>query len=374
MHSEKRIWADIDLSAIDHNFKVIKSAVGDAKVLAVVKADGYGHGALQSALTLEACGADYFGVATTDEALELRDGGITAPILIFGRTAPEDMHLLSKHNITQTVYDLEYARTLSGYAAQSGNTVKAHLKVDTGMSRLGFFCRDTDSPVLDDICTSLSLDGINYEGIFTHFAASDEKDGAEFTKHQFALFKDLIAKLHEKGFDFAIRHAANSGAVLSYPDTYLDMVRPGLILYGLYPDPQIHGTCEGLIPAMSLRSTVSMVKTVPANTPIGYGGHGILSCDASIATVSAGYADGYPTLLSGKGELLVCGKRAKIAGRVCMDQLMIDVTGIEGVCEGGSAELFGKEITADEVAEKSGLLNYEITCAVSKRVPRFYHK
>ncbi len=371
MHSS-RIWADIDLDALRHNYRIIKRAVGDAKILAVVKADGYGHGAIESALTFESCGADYFGVATIDEALELRNGGISSPILIFGRTAPEDMHLLAEYGITQTVYGLEYARALSVAATKLKTRIKAHIKVDTGMTRLGFFCQDAIP--FDDICTALSLDGIDFEGIFTHFAESDSHGGEEFTSKQFARFTEILDTLHTKGFDFQIRHAANSGAVLSYPNTYLDMVRPGLILYGLYPERDLHGVCEGLIPAMTLSSAVSLVKDIPKGTPVGYGRTESAKRDMKIATVSAGYADGYPTLLSGKGEVIIKGKKARIVGRVCMDQFMVDVSDIDGVCEGDSAVLFGLDtITADDVAALSGLLNYEITCLVSKRVPRIYH-
>jgi alanine racemase len=375
----KRVWATVDLNAVLHNFEVIRSRVDSrAKIMGIVKADGYGHGAVQIARTLLSKGCDYLGVSNLEEALQLRSAGIGAPILILGYTPESCAKTLFENRITQAVFSREYGLRLAQRAKADGVQVHIHIKIDTGMSRIGFFYHDPqqDTQTVEDIAGLCALSGIFAEGIFTHFAQSDTGNADEaFTKQQFSLFTDLIAKLKARGITFALRHCANSGAIISYPQMHLDMVRAGIILYGLEPSDELAGALA-LRPALALHAVVSMVKDLPAGETVSYGRTYTADSPRRVATVPIGYADGYPRLLSSNAAMLVNGKRAPVIGRVCMDQLMLDVTGIDGVCEGTAVTVYGsdgsEQITLEEVAKRCGTINYEIACMLSKRVPRIY--
>ena len=375
----KRAWAEIDLDAIHHNFCAVRAAVSpSAMIMAVVKADAYGHGVRHVAEELAQAGADWFGVSTLAEALQLRRYGFLQPILILGYTPPEQAEALAKEHITQALFSKEYARRLSQCAAAVGVEVEVHVKVDVGMGRIGFPLQNNPG-VEEEIRTVCRLPGIRATGIFTHFPSADldgDEDGT-VTEGQFTLFTAAIERLKQLGIVFSVRHCCNSAAALCQPHMHLDMVRAGIVLYGLSPSPALSHSAD-LQPAMSLKSAVSMVKELPAGATVSYGrtyraGHNITA-----ATVCLGYADGYLRSLSNRAQMLVHGQRAPLIGRVCMDQLMLDVSGIEGVKEGTTATAFGRDGTAvlpaDELAALAGTINYELTCLVSKRVPRVYLK
>lgn len=375
----KRSWATVDLDNIAHNIEKIKEIVRDGcRILAVVKADAYGHGAKYVARELNRHGADWFGVSNIDEAVSLRRDGIFKPILIFGITPVEYAKTLCEYSITQAVFSLEYAQKLSNAAKEQGVTVEAHVKVDTGMGRLGF-CVDKAyvKETADKIEKIYNLDNIKYTGIFTHFSCADEKaeDSVSYTKMQFERFMAITEELKARGREVGIRHCCNSAATMMYPEMQLDMVRPGVIIYGLSPS----GDCENMLdlrPAMQLKCVVSQVKTVPAGTSISYGRTYVSDCERRIASVTIGYADGYHRILSNRARMLVRGKFANVVGRVCMDQLMLDVTDIDGVCEGDEVTIFGKDgenmLSADEMASLTNSINYEVVCLIGKRVPRIY--
>ncbi len=372
----KRTWAEINLDALCENYKVIRECVKDAKIMAVVKADAYGHGDKYVSRTLQECGADWFGVSNIEEALSLRKNGIVKPILIFGITPIEYVKELSRLNITQTVFSFEYANELSEAALREGVEIDCHLKLDSGMSRIGFMCESAED--FEKACKCYTLPSLKFTGIFTHFAVSDESAdrSKEFTKQQFERFISFTERLKDRGFDVGLRHCCNSAGVLSYPEYHLDMVRPGVILYGLNPSGEC--VCCKLSPVMELKSVISMVKKVPADCTVSYGRTFVTPRESKIATVCLGYADGYPRALSNRGEVLVRGSRAKIAGRVCMDQVMIDVTDIPEVCENDVVTLFGRDenefISTDDLAKIDNTISYELICLIGKRVPRLYLK
>lgn len=375
----KRTWAEIDLNAIRHNYKVIRDSVRpETKICWVVKADGYGHGATFVARELERMGADWFAVSNLEEAIQLRRCEIKTPILILGYTPPSMADKLCELNISQTVFSLPYARELSQECSRLGITLPIHVKLDTGMSRLGFVYQDQaiHQNAIEEIRQACQLEGLLPEGIFTHFAVSDEGDGGQdFTMAQFGLFLHAVDQLQQRGITFPIRHCANSGATLDYPQTHLDMVRPGIIVYGLLPSQQIRHPLP-LQPAMELKTIISMLKTVGPNTPVSYGSCFVTTRQTSLATIPIGYADGYPRLLHGKADMLVCGKRAPVVGRVCMDQLMLDVTDIPEAKVGMTVTIFGRDqgnaIPVDELASLNQTIPYEMVCIVGKRVPRVY--
>lgn len=373
----KRTWAEINLNAIRHNYEVIRASVrAETKICWVVKADGYGHGATFVARELERMGADWFAVSNLEEAIQLRRSGITRPILILGYTPPSMAEKLCELHISQTVFSLPYAMELSQECARLGVALPIHVKVDTGMSRLGFVYQGQEHDAIDAIEQVCQMKGLVPEGIFTHFAVSDEgDDGQAFTMAQFHHFLHAVAQLEKRGISFPIRHCANSGATLDYPDTHLDMVRPGIIAYGLLPSQNIRHPLP-LVPAMELKTIISMLKTVDANTPVSYGSCFVTKRPTSLATVPIGYADGYPRVLHGRADMLVCGKRARIVGRVCMDQLMLDVTDIPNAKAGMTVTIFGRDgdlmIPVDELAAHNQTIPYEMVCLVGKRVPRIY--
>lgn len=368
--------AEISLDNLEHNLKEIRSATAPtARICAVVKADGYGHGALEVAQTALACGASYLAVAILDEALQLREQGIKAPILILGFTPEEQFDRIVEHDIIQTVYNLKSAQLLSQEAKKQGKKAKIHIKLDTGMSRIGF---QAEPSALCEIKKLFALEGLEVEGIFTHFAKADEKDKT-FTHEQFKKFTTVVDALEKDGFHIPIKHTANSAAIMELPDTHLGMVRPGIILYGLYPSAELDRSRIRLKPVMSLKTRVSHVKKLGRGRSISYGGTFVTRRESLIATLPVGYADGYSRLLSSRAHVLIKGQRAPVVGRVCMDQCMVDVTDIKGGVEPGQdVVLFGsmgsETISADEIAKIIGTINYEVVCAVARRVPRVYFK
>ncbi len=378
----RRTWAEIDLDALKHNFQQVRAATSPkAQVCCVVKADAYGHGALRVAQELEALGAGWFAVSNLEEALQLRQEGLEKPILVLGFTPPEEAATLARENISQCVYSTQYARQLSHYAVGQGVRVKIHAKIDTGMSRLGFYFQDInrDEPTIAEVFAACTLPGLEPEGVFSHFAVSDEgAAGDAFTMRQFGCFKEMSEALTSRGVRFQVRHCANSAAVFDYPLSHLDMVRAGLVLYGMAPSDQMRARPD-LRPVLSLRSVVSHVKTVQPGATVSYGRKFTASKELRVATVPVGYADGYARVLSERGaQVLIQGQRCPVLGRICMDQLMADVTGLDQVEIGQRVTLIGRDgteaITAEEVAAWEGTVNYEVVCAVSKRVPRVYLK
>ena len=370
--TQTRTWTEIDLSNLEHNYRALRAMLPQGcRFLGVVKADAYGHGAVQVARRLETLGAEYLAVACLDEALELRQARITTPILILGYTPTERAEALLDNGITQTVYDVEMARALSDAAAAAGKTLKIHVKADTGMSRLGWLCGGEDqSAAMEAIAQVCALPGLEAEGIYTHFANADGDE--DYTMLQFTRFLDLLEALKERGITFAIRHCAASAAALKFPCTHLDMVRPGIALYGHYPDPSCEGLDgPGLRPVMTLKTRVASVKAVPAGTPVSYGCTYVLDRETKLAALTIGYADGLPRLCSDKLEVLIGGQRAPIVGRICMDMCMADVTGLD-VAPGDEVEVFGEHLPIEDVAALAGTIQYELLCAVSPRVHRAY--
>lgn len=366
-----RTWAEIDVSALLQNFKTIKDSTENCSIMAVVKADAYGHGIESVIPALSGAGADCFAVSNIDEAIDLRGMGVKQPILILGYTPPMAAEDLAEENIIQCVYDKKYAEMLSFYAKEQNVTVNAHIKLDTGMGRIGFNCRDDKLTGLKDAVDCLALPGIKFTGVFTHFAAADRSGdvNGDFTNEQYSRFSAAVDILKEKCHDIKTIHCCNSAGLLVEKDKHSSLCRPGIILYGLSPDRDMKFN-QQLVPVMTLKSVVSMVKKVEKDTFISYGRTFKSDKNMTLATVSVGYADGYPRALSNKGEVLIRGKRAKIVGRICMDQMVVDVSHIADVEIGDEVTLFGKELSVDELAEKTGTINYEIVCGVSKRVPR----
>ena len=369
---QKRTWAEISLPNLLHNYHAIRASLpAGCRFLGIVKADAYGHGAPEVSRLLQEAGADYLAVSCLDEALELRQGGIEMPILILGHTPPEYTEVLIRNRITQTVSALAKAREYSAAAAALGKTLKIHIKLDTGMSRLGVLCAGSyfDGGV-ENVIRSVSLPGLETEGIYTHFAVSDEADADSeaYTRKQFRLFTDVIEAVRQRsGFVFPIRHCANSGAVVSYPETALDMVRPGLLLYG-YGD----GGKLGLRPCMRLVTTVSTIKFYEPGTSVSYGRRYITDRRTRMGVLAVGYADGLPRAISNQCSFAVAGGFAPQRGSICMDMCMVDLTGLEQVDVGSEVELFGPANSIYSLSDAAGTIPYELLCAVSKRVPRMY--
>ena len=377
----KRTWAEISLDAIERNFHTIQDKIGGrAKICCVIKADGYGHGAVELAHIYERLGADFFAVSNIDEGIEIRTSGVKLPILILGYTPVRDAQRLAQYNISQAVFSLDYAKALSAQCAEYGCVCKIHIKCDTGMSRIGFMCqefpRDDDS--VTEICEACALTNLQPEGLFTHFCVSDEGDeGRAFTEKQYENFSHVKNALEAAGLEIPYTHCSNSGAIEDYSDTYCDMVRAGIILYGLAPSPKLFGKLD-LQPAMTLKTTVAYVKNLKKGATISYGRTFTAEKDMKIATVPIGYADGYVRQNAQDGYMLVNGRRAEIVGRICMDQTMLDVSDIDDVKIGDEVIVFGTggngEPTADTIAENTNTINYEVVCLVGKRVPRIYYK
>ena len=372
-----RVCATGDLDAIRQNMNNIrKNLKPETKTLAVIKTNGYGHGAIPIAEELEDLDYLYgFATATAEEAFSLRDAGIRKPILILGYTFPYAYERLITENIRLALFRLDMAYELSEYAQKLGKTVKVHIKVDTGMSRIGIPCDETGVAFVKQVS---QLPGIEIEGIFTHFAKADEYDKANALK-QFEMFRTFTGQISDDlDIQIPIRHCANSAASMEIMDTQMDMVRVGISLYGLMPSDEVSKDVVTLKPALRLESKIVYLKTLPINTPISYGGTYTTSRESKIATIPVGYGDGYPRSLSSKGYVLIHGQKAPICGRVCMDQMMVDVTDIEDVKEGDVVTLIGTDgsacITMEELGDLSGRFNYELACDLNARVPRVYIK
>lgn len=367
-----RAWAEINLDALLHNFKAIKSHT-DAKIFSVVKANAYGHSVGKIALLLDKAGTDFFAVSNIDEAEELRNLGILKPILILGYTPPSFAEKLIKLDISQTVFSLDYATTLDRFAEKLGSVIKCHLKFDTGMGRLGFDFRNGKILALDDVKEALKLQNLEFEGVFTHFPVADSNKKADkaYTESQYSHFLKVINLLETDGFKLGLKHCCNSAATLLYEDKHLDAIRPGNILYGLTPDKDLTLPYP-LVPVMTFKAAVSMIKNLKRGETVSYGKTFKAKKDMKLATVTAGYADGIPRLLSNKGYVIIGGKKAPIVGRICMDQFCADISNIDGVNEGDTVILFGKELPVEQFADWAGTINYEIVCGLSKRVPRIY--
>ncbi|GAA6515036.1 alanine racemase [Phocea massiliensis] len=377
----KRSWATIDLDAIGRNIAAVRARLAPGcRLMAVVKADAYGHGDRFVATAMARAGVDWFGVSNIDEAVSLRRHGICHPTLIFGPTPVQMAGLLSRYNITQMIPSLEYARSLQEIAQASEDVLEVHIKLDTGMSRLGFLAYGEDlNRSLDEIGEIAKMPNLSITGTFTHFAVADEDDpeSVAFTKLQFQRFQEALSQLEERGIPTGIRHCCNSAGVINYPEMHLDMVRPGVILYGLSPSADCQGRMP-LSPAMSLYSTLTLVKTVAAGTTLSYGRIFTAPHKMRVGTVSIGYADGFERNLSGKAKVLIRGKFAPVIGRVCMDQLMVDLTDIPDAQELDLVTVVGQDgenaISFDDFAALSDTVNYEKICLVGKRVPRVYRK
>ena len=371
----RRTWAEIDLDALAHNYRRLRRHIGpDVRFLGVVKADAYGHGAVQVARTLQDLGADYLAVSSIDEAMELRANGVSMPVLILGHTPKEQVGRLIEHHITQAVTCKAKALEYSHEATALGGTLKIHIKVDTGMSRLGYLCDGShfDGGV-EGICQACALPGLEAEGIFTHFAVADEPDpdSVAYTRRQFDLFCRVIRAVEEKrGRRFPLRHCANTGAVALYPETYMDMVRPGLLLYG-YGE---FAEKLGLRPAMALKAMINTIKIYDEGTDISYGRLFTTSAPTRIGVIPYGYADGFFRCLSNRCSIMTADGPAPQRGRICMDMSMIDLSELPNVGVGDEVEIFGPDNPVETLAKLAGTIPYELTCAVSKRVPRVYFK
>lgn len=378
---QKRTWAEIDLDAVAHNLQEIRGRVGtETMICCVIKADAYGHGAVRLAREYEALGADWLAVSNIEEALQLRRADVSLPMLVLGYTPPAAAALLAENNISQCAYSTAYCAALSECAVKSGVSVKIHIKVDTGMSRLGFYFQDTarDGAAVEEIAEACQLPGLMPEGIFTHFAVADGgAAGSAFTDHQLDCFDTLIRKLAGRGITFEIRHCANSGATLDYPETHMDMVRAGVILYGLEPSEDVcnHGDFQ---PVLRLRSVISHIKEIEPGSDVSYGRTYTAQSRIRVATIPIGYADGYSRHLSGRGSILVHGVRCPILGKICMDQCMVDVTDVPQAQVGDVVTMIGRdgdaEISVSEIADLLDTIHYEVVCGISKRVTRVYTK
>lgn len=375
-HPYRRVCAKINLDAIRHNLLQIRKLIRpEAKIIAVIKADGYGHGALPIADAIKEYSFVYgFAVATVEEALKLRRHGIQKPVLILGYVFPEHYAALAEQNIRPAVFTLEMAKQLSGAAQALGKELAVHIKIDTGMSRIGMQVCEESAKAIAQIA---ALPHIHIEGMFTHFARADETDQTE-TEHQLAQFLTMAGMAKQAGVSIPYLHCSNSAAVIGLPRANLDLVRAGIILYGLWPSEQVQKDRIDLQPAMEIISHVAYVKTLPKGRSISYGGTYTLKEERTIATIPVGYGDGYPRSLSNKGYVFIHGARAPIVGRVCMDQFMVDVTGLPDVKIGDRVVLAGrdgeKSLTLEELGELSGRFNYEFACGLSGRVPRVYYE
>lgn len=374
MREYYRVQANINLDAIYENVKNARNRIKKGtKLMAIVKADAYGHGAVEVSREIDAL-VDAYGVAILEEGVELRKHGVKKPILILGFTTKQQYEAMIDYDIATAVFQLDMAKKISEAACQKNKTAKIHIKLDTGMSRIGFALNEQS---VQDIVTISKLPNISIEGCFSHFATMDEKDKSK-AFCQLEKFLAFTEKLENSGVTIPVKHISNSAAIMEAEEANLDMVRDGICMYGLYPSSEVDKTCLKLLPAMELKAYVSFVKEVEAGVEIGYGGTFVTKQKTKVATIPVGYADGYPRALSNKGHVLIHGKKAPILGRVCMDQFMVDVTHIPDVSEGDTATLFGADngafITIEEVSEMAYSFNYEFVCDVGKRVPRVFFR
>lgn len=378
--SDTRTWVEIDITKIRHNVEEVRKLIpSTSKVMAIVKANAYGHGDVICARELAKCGIDFFGVSSIDEAVVLREAGIAEPILILGYTPPVHFPLLAKYDILQTLLSVDYAQKLDRYGAQHGVVLQGHVKIDTGMSRLGVICQEHEYHI-EDVKQIYQLQHVKAVGLFSHFSVSDDlgEENAAFTCNQIKLFERVIHDLKEAGIDPGTRHIQNSYGILNYPELRYDYVRPGLLWMGVTSDDAVAiKTKPQFQPILSWKANVSLVKTVQPGVSVSYGRHFRADQPRVVATVAVGYADGFPRCVSNTGiKVLIHGAYAPIIGNVCMDQLMIDVTGIGDVKEGDVVTLIGedqgKRITVDELSRAAHTINNETLCWVAARVPRIY--
>lgn len=377
LKSRSRAWAEVDYDAIPHNIEEIRKLAGNTKIMGIVKANAYGHGDVACAKAMEGCGVDFFGVSSVDEAVHLRENGIQENILILGYTPPEHFHLLQEHNLVQSLVSLDYARKLSAYGLAHDTKMRAHAKVDTGMNRTGVLFQDGNKHP-EELIEEYSLPGLQVEGIFSHFPVSDDlgMDAKAFTRHQIALFDEAVAAIEAAGYKAGLRHIQNSYGILNYFDLGYEYCRPGLLYMGVTSDDAIEIASQpDFIPILSLKASVSYVRQIPQGVSVSYGRTWYTPRPSTIATLSIGYADGLPRACSNQNlEVLIHGQKAPIVGRICMDQCMVDVTGITGVQEGDTAILVGsdgsQQVTIDTISRKAGTINNETLSAIAARVPR----
>jgi alanine racemase len=364
---QRSTQAVVNLGAIGYNVSQIRKRIGERRdLMAVVKADGYGHGAVPVSLAALRAGANCLGVAFPEEGALLRNAGIEAPILVLGLIQPEEACKVVDFRLEQTICSLKLAEALDQVARSASVRVNIHVKVDTGMNRIGINPKDA----LAFIRKIRRFKNLHLLGIFSHFSCADEVEKS-FAKKQVEIFNAMVREVDYAGIPIPKKHLANSAAILDLPESYYDLVRPGIMIYGLYPSAEVSRSIK-LRPAMTLKTRVAYVKSVPGEVPVSYGRTFYTRKSTRIATLPVGYADGYSRLMSNQGAVLVKGRRAPVIGRVCMDMCMIDVSGIKNVKTGDEAILFGEELSADEVAHKIGTISYEVVCAIGKRVPRIY--
>jgi alanine racemase len=364
---ERATKAIVDLKAIAHNVSQVRKRIGDKRdLMAVVKADGYGHGAVEVSLSALKSGANCLGVAVPEEGEEIRRAGLNAPVTVLGLIQPEEAYKVMDFGLEQTICSIEVAEALNQIASNKGTVADVHIKIETGMGRVGVQPIGT----LAFARRIGKLKHLNVKGIFSRFSCADEMDKT-FAKKQVEIFDGVVREIEASGIRIPKRHIENSAAILDLPESYYDLVRPGIMICGLYPCPEVSHSIE-LKPAMTFMTRVTFVKTVPSGTSISYGRTFITDKKIHVTTLPVGYADGYSRALSGRGEVLVRGLRAPLIGRICMDMCMIDVSGVENVRPGDEVILFGEGLPVDEVAEKLGTINYEVVCAIGKRVPRVY--
>ena len=371
-----RVYAGINLDAVIHNLEEIhKHIQNETKVIAVVKTNAYGHGAVPIAQAIEHLKYLHgYAVATAQEGIVLRKHGIQKPILILGHSFPKEYRDILDWHLTPTVISMTMAQALSGLCVENNTELQVHVKIDTGMSRIGY---QVDETAIDEIFQISQLPGITIEGMFTHFAKADEIDKTHVAE-QYRLFEQMIQQLEEKGLNIPIKHCSNSAAIMDLPHMNMDVVRAGIILYGLLPSDEVRHEQMDLRPAMELKSKVIFVKELEAGRSISYGGTHVLTEKRKIATIPVGYGDGYPRQLSNRGYVFIRGQKAPICGRICMDQFMVDVTDIPDVQWGDDVTLIGRDgdrmITMEELGELSGRFNYEFACDIGERVPRVFYR
>ncbi len=367
---QKRTWAEIHLDRLAANYRALRALAPGSGYVGLVKANAYGHGALPVAKELERLGANYLAVACLPEALELREGGVQAPIIILGYTDPEDTQILLANRITQTIYDASMAQAFSQRAQQCGQRLRCHLKADTGMSRLGILCDENNMKAAIDALEGIyHLPGLDCEGIFMHFADADTCP--EYSAMQLQRFQTVLAQLALRGVVFAMCHACAGAATILYPQAHMQLIRPGIALYGHYPDPSLEIQIE-LQPVMELKSRIISLRSLPAGTCISYGRTYTLTRDSRVAVIPCGYADGLPRLLSNRMEMLVRGQRVRQIGRICMDMCMLDVTDVPEAAVGDAVTVFGDGVPLQSLADTMGTITYEILCGIKPRVARIY--
>lgn len=374
--SEPRAWAEISRSALIHNLNVAKEKTGDnTKIMCVIKGNAHGHGAVECGRTLEAGGADAFAVASLEEAVELRNGGITKPVLVLGWTDPELAPYFWKHDIIQSGLDPAFVRELSDVARKEGGTVKIHVKLDTGMTRTGVDAQGDAAEAAEDVLQMMALPGISVTGIFTHFAAADMPEKDDYTAMQLSRYKAVLAELEKRGVDLSklCKHTGNSASILYHPETIFDMMREGVMMYGFYPNG-IYDPDGPLEAVLSLNCRVAQVRKIPAGISVSYGCTFTSEKPMTIAAVTAGYADSYPRSLSNKGAWAVIhGVKCPQIGRICMDMCVFDVSGVKDVKPGDRVILYGRGgMPLDEVAALTGSINCEATCLLTDRVEKIY--